>query len=49
MIGLCSSHGLEFSEKSALLGLSGVVVKLSTILKIFFFLPEADLSDVNLR
>lgn len=46
-IGSCSSNGFEFSGKSALLGLSGIVIKLSTILKIFHF-PESDLKDVNL-
>lgn len=47
MIGSCSSNGFEFSGESAPLGLSGVVIELSTILKIFHF-SEADLKDVNL-
>lgn len=47
MIGSCSSNELEFSGESALLGLSGVVIKLSTTLKIFHF-PKADLRKVNL-
>lgn len=47
MIGSGSSNKLEFSGESAQLGLSGIVIKLPTTLKIFHF-PKADLRKVNL-